>query len=44
MLFAPDSEDQQAAVWAVAAVDGFNWGYDPVHFRCRYSHSMHNLP
>jgi len=29
---APDSEAQQAAVMAVAAVDCFNWGYDPWHF------------
>jgi pullulanase/glycogen debranching enzyme len=28
----PDSEAQQAAVTAVADVDGFNWGYDPVHW------------
>jgi len=30
--FAPDSEEQQAAVAEVAAQDGFNWGYDPFHF------------
>ncbi|GAB6940479.1 pullulanase-type alpha-1,6-glucosidase [Isoptericola variabilis] len=30
--FAPDSEEQQAAVAEVAASDGFNWGYDPFHF------------
>ncbi len=29
---APDSDAQQAAVMAVAAVDCFNWGYDPLHF------------
>ena len=29
---APDSEEQQAAVMAVADEDGFNWGYDPFHF------------
>ena len=28
----PDSEEQQAAVMAVADRDGFNWGYDPVHY------------
>jgi hypothetical protein len=28
--YAPDSEQQQAAVLAVADRDGFNWGYDPV--------------
>ncbi len=30
--FAPDGEEQQAAVAEVAASDGFNWGYDPFHF------------
>jgi pullulanase-type alpha-1,6-glucosidase len=30
--FAPDSTEQQAAVAAVQAQDGFNWGYDPWHF------------
>jgi pullulanase-type alpha-1,6-glucosidase len=30
--FAPDSEQQQACVTAVAAKDGFNWGYDPFHW------------
>ena len=30
--FAPDSEQQQAAVTAVAAHDGYNWGYDPWHY------------
>jgi len=28
----PDSEQQQACVTAVAAKDGYNWGYDPYHF------------
>ncbi|MEY3407146.1 MAG: hypothetical protein RL038_207, partial [Actinomycetota bacterium] len=28
----PDSEEQQAAVAAIANKDGFNWGYDPFHF------------
>ncbi len=28
----PDSDQQQAAVMAVAATDGFNWGYDPWHY------------
>jgi pullulanase-type alpha-1,6-glucosidase len=28
----PDSPQQQAAVAAVADLDGFNWGYDPFHF------------
>ncbi|TWP47450.1 pullulanase-type alpha-1,6-glucosidase [Lentzea tibetensis] len=27
-----DSEQQQACVGAVAAKDGFNWGYDPFHY------------
>jgi len=28
----PDSPEQQRAVLAVADVDGFNWGYDPLHY------------
>ncbi|GLZ32705.1 hypothetical protein Lesp02_48930 [Lentzea sp. NBRC 105346] len=28
----PDSSEQQACVGAVAARDGFNWGYDPLHY------------
>jgi pullulanase/glycogen debranching enzyme len=28
----PDSDQQQAAVMAVADTDGFNWGYDPLHY------------
>ncbi|GIG39116.1 pullulanase-type alpha-1,6-glucosidase [Cellulomonas phragmiteti] len=28
----PDSTEQQACVAAVAAQDGFNWGYDPWHW------------
>lgn len=28
----PDSEQQQAAVKAVQDQDGYNWGYDPVHY------------
>jgi pullulanase len=28
----PDSTDQQAAVTAIQAQDGYNWGYDPVHY------------
>ncbi|WP_245643546.1 pullulanase-type alpha-1,6-glucosidase [Sanguibacter suarezii] len=31
--FAPDSTEQQAAVAAIADEDGFNWGYDPLHFQ-----------
>lgn len=30
--FASDSTEQQAAVNAVRDSDGFNWGYDPLHF------------
>jgi pullulanase-type alpha-1,6-glucosidase len=28
----PDSEEQQALVSAVRDLDGFNWGYDPLHY------------
>lgn len=28
----PDSDQQQAAVGRVRSRDGFNWGYDPVHY------------
>ncbi|MBL7262242.1 pullulanase-type alpha-1,6-glucosidase [Paractinoplanes lichenicola] len=28
----PDSEEQQKCVAAVAADDGYNWGYDPLHY------------
>ena len=27
-----DSPMQQEAVWAVAATDAYQWGYDPVHY------------
>ncbi len=30
--YAPDSEQQQAAVTATENLDGFNWGYDPFHY------------
>ncbi|WP_166845882.1 pullulanase-type alpha-1,6-glucosidase [Isoptericola sp. BMS4] len=30
--FAPDSDEQQAAVAEVQGSDPFNWGYDPYHF------------
>ena len=30
--FPPDSEQQQDCVAAIAAEDGFNWGYDPLHY------------
>ncbi|HYG65169.1 MAG TPA: pullulanase-type alpha-1,6-glucosidase, partial [Thermoanaerobaculia bacterium] len=30
--YPPDSEQQQAAVMAVADRDAFNWGYDPWHY------------
>jgi pullulanase len=28
----PDSPEQQRAVMAVADTDGYNWGYDPLHY------------
>ncbi len=28
----PDGQQQQAAVAAVQSSDGYNWGYDPVHY------------
>jgi pullulanase len=28
----PDSEEQSAAVGAIKDSDGFNWGYDPLHY------------
>jgi pullulanase len=31
-VFPPDGTQQQAAVAAIQNTDGFNWGYDPVHF------------
>ncbi|MER5845524.1 pullulanase-type alpha-1,6-glucosidase [Streptomyces sp. NPDC002012] len=31
-VYAPDSEEQQACVAKAAAQDGFNWGYDPLHY------------
>ncbi|WP_317451843.1 pullulanase-type alpha-1,6-glucosidase [Microbacterium sp. NIBRBAC000506063] len=30
--YAPDSDQQQACIAAVADLDGFNWGYDPYHY------------
>lgn len=30
--YAADSDQQQAAVAASRAIDGFNWGYDPYHY------------
>jgi pullulanase-type alpha-1,6-glucosidase len=30
--FPPDSDQQQACVKKVAGTDGFNWGYDPLHW------------
>lgn len=30
--YPPDSEEQQAAVSAIADRDPFNWGYDPFHY------------
>ncbi|WP_426592932.1 pullulanase-type alpha-1,6-glucosidase [Cellulomonas sp. McL0617] len=31
--FPADSDQQQACVTAQAATDGFNWGYDPLHWQ-----------
>ncbi|GIL87906.1 hypothetical protein Vretimale_6300 [Volvox reticuliferus] len=31
-IYPPDSTEQQAKVLAIADHDGFNWGYDPVHY------------
>ncbi len=31
-VYAPDSAEQQACVVKAAAKDGFNWGYDPLHY------------
>lgn len=31
-VYAPDSPEQQACVAAAAAKDGYNWGYDPLHY------------
>ena len=30
--YAPDSDQQQACVGAVAGSDAYNWGYDPLHY------------
>ena len=30
--FPPDSEEQQALIDQTRDLDGFNWGYDPLHF------------
>jgi pullulanase-type alpha-1,6-glucosidase len=30
--FPPESSEQQACVGQVAGTDGFNWGYDPLHY------------
>ncbi len=30
--FAPDSEEQQAAIARIRGADAFNWGYDPYHY------------
>ena len=30
--YAPDSEEQQAAITQYEDLDGFNWGYDPFHY------------
>ncbi|MFD1217478.1 pullulanase-type alpha-1,6-glucosidase [Microbulbifer celer] len=31
-VYAPDSPEQQAAISSIRDSDGFNWGYDPLHF------------
>ncbi|ABF41330.1 Alpha-1,6-glucosidase, pullulanase-type [Candidatus Koribacter versatilis Ellin345] len=31
-VYPPDSDQQQAAVAAIQGQDGFNWGYDPLHY------------
>ncbi|OKK18656.1 sulfonate ABC transporter ATP-binding protein [Streptomyces sp. CB02488] len=31
-VYAPDSAEQQACLAKAAAKDGFNWGYDPLHY------------
>jgi pullulanase len=31
-VYAPDSQQQQAAVAAIQSSDAFNWGYDPLHY------------
>jgi len=31
-LFPPDSEEQQAIIDPLRDLDGFNWGYDPLHY------------
>ena len=31
-MYPADAEDQQAAVTATEDLDGFNWGYDPLHY------------
>lgn len=31
-LLAPDSQEQQEAVTVIQNQDGFNWGYDPLHY------------
>ncbi|HKI52670.1 MAG TPA: hypothetical protein VJ987_00995, partial [Anaerolineales bacterium] len=30
--YAPDSDQQSIAVSAITGTDGFNWGYDPIHY------------
>ena len=30
--FPPDSEQQQACIAPIRDLDGFNWGYDPLHY------------
>ncbi|MEL4358984.1 MULTISPECIES: pullulanase-type alpha-1,6-glucosidase [unclassified Luteococcus] len=30
--FPPDSQEQQACIQKIADADGYNWGYDPLHY------------
>ncbi|ROR54629.1 pullulanase-type alpha-1,6-glucosidase [Luteococcus japonicus] len=30
--YAPDSKEQQACIQKIADADGYNWGYDPLHY------------
>ncbi|WP_406001268.1 pullulanase-type alpha-1,6-glucosidase [Streptomyces sp. NBC_00829] len=32
LIYAPDSDEQQACIARTAAKDAYNWGYDPLHY------------
>ncbi|MFK4227264.1 pullulanase-type alpha-1,6-glucosidase [Streptomyces sp. NPDC019890] len=32
LVYAPDSDEQQACIAKAAAKDAYNWGYDPLHY------------